>query len=223
MKKTWLSSLVSCLRPGFLLLLLSVGLALHAPAQDADPLAVTLPNGKVVHFQSAEQKAKFEAASQRKVLAAPAPSTPTPTPVHHAQLGSSMDAPANGGTGIVNPSAPPFTASYYMMAPATWVGKKMTLAVAYVHERTDAARPDGMVELTASTWNSSVTSGGDQDSGGNMVIVATPKGATRLMQQCGASMQYLGWGRYKVTMIKGEMTELVSKGDKARYGFVVDE
>ena len=190
-----------------------------ASAQDVDPLAVTLSNGKVVHFPSAEQKAKFEAAQQRKLQAVSA--TPTPQPIHHAQLGSALDAPSQSGTGVVNTSAPPFTANYYMVAPATWVGKSITLAVAYVTPGNDAARADGLVQLTANTWNSSVRVGGDQDAGGRIVILATPPEATRIMQQCGTALQWIGFGRIKVTLIKGQMTALADQSNATQYGLMV--
>ena len=203
-----------------ILFVLSLLVCLSAAcAQDADPLAVTLPNGKIVHFPNAEQKAKFEAAQQRKLQMAAA--TPTPPPIHHAQLGSALDAPAQSGTGLVNTSAPPFTANYYVIAPATWVGKSITLAVAYVTADNEGARADGLVQLTANTWNNSVVYGGDQSPGGNLVILATPAEAVRIMQQCGTTMQWMGYARLKVTMIKGQMTALADQRNVTRYGLMV--
>ena len=45
-----------------------------------DPLALTLPSGKTLHFATAEQKAKFEAARARAAQPQPI-ATPTPTPI----------------------------------------------------------------------------------------------------------------------------------------------
>ena len=202
--------------------------SLAARAQDADPLAVTLPNGKIVHFQSPEQKEKFEAAQRRKEqMSAVAAATATPAPTAtRATLGSALDAPASSTSGIVNTSAPPFTASYYLLAPATWVGKKVTLAVAYVDVRNEADRADGLVQMSASTWNSSATVGGDQDHGGWITILATPAAASRIVQQCGTSLQYSNGYRVKVTMIHGEISVMETvKGENRgskKYGFRVD-
>ena len=49
-------------------------------AQEADPLAVTLPSGKVVHFQTADQKAAFLAARSRPQPATQAATNPTGLP-----------------------------------------------------------------------------------------------------------------------------------------------
>ena len=72
-----------------------------AVAQDADPLAVTLPTGKVVHFQSAEQKAKYEAArahAAKRSVQSPAPSTSGSSPIQTFSL-------YTGTPGTVAPTA----------------------------------------------------------------------------------------------------------------------
>ena len=191
-------------------------------AQEADPLAVTLPNGKIVHFDSPERKAQFEAARQRKALPAAAPAAEAAaSSAPRATLGSSLDAPANGGTGIVNTAAPAFTANYYLLAPATWVGKSVTLAVAYVTPRNETSRSDGLVQMSAMTWNNSPRSGGDQDPGGRLTILATPPEASRIMQQCGTNLQWTGYGRVKVTLIKGKMSVLADNANSNQYGLMV--
>ena len=47
--------------------------------------------------------------------------------------------------GKVNPTAPTFTAEYYMPAPETWAGKQINLSVAYVRPlTTTTTRTDGL-------------------------------------------------------------------------------
>lgn len=203
-------------------LLLCVSVTM-ANGQETDPLAAVLPNGKVVHFQTPEQKAKFEAARQRQAVTTATPQ-PAATAPPATKFTNSMDAPS--GHGVVNSAAPPFTASYYLLDPESWVGKKITLAVAYVKANDEQVRPDGRVQMIAATWNSSATTAGDQDSGGSIIVLAKPKVASQLVQQCGNTMQYLGWGHYKVTMIHGEIGKLENvRGEDGRpktYGFFAD-
>lgn len=227
----------------YLTLLMANLLAATALAQDADPLAVTLSNGKVVHFQSAEQKEKFEAAragvASRAALATtplrtvPPPSaapqtppteTPKATPLD-LRLGRTAldDVPKRNG--VVNVTAPVFTADYYLLAPSTWVGKKVTLAVAYLTRQDGAPTTDGLTRMQASTWNDRPGSGGDHVPGGGMTVLANPETATKLMQQCGTRLVYTGGWRVKITLIRGEITE-IKPADGAEtstkaYGFRV--
>jgi|ERR1041385_1523025 hypothetical protein len=49
-------------------------------------------------------------------------------------------------------TVPIYTADYYRVNPAIYLGKEVTLAVAYVMP-SDRSRPDGLQELKANTYN----------------------------------------------------------------------
>lgn len=159
--------------------------------------------------------------------AAPAPppsaraasvSQPKPSGLGHTALD---DKPALNGK--VNPNAPPFTADYYMYAPETWVGKHVTLAVAYLSPRNDADRSDGLQQFTASTWNNTGT---NQDIGGRIVVLAKPEAAQKLATLCGTRLQFNGAG-VRTMLIKGEFTVLEEAekrtSAKKEYGVIVDK
>ncbi len=186
--------------------------AVHAQDSVSD-LTVTLPTGKVVHFQTPEQKEKFEAARAAQIArtqqeqAKPQPTaapTAMPSSLGHTALD---DQPA--ASGKVNPTAPTFTADYYMAAPDTWVGKQITLSVAYLHIYTRKEREDGLKEVMAFTYNNSQGGANNQLSGGNIAILAKPDVMFRLMQLCGTHWQYNG-ALLKTTLIRGE----IRKADK---------
>ena len=194
----------------FVLCLFSRVVALHG--QDADPLAVTLPSGRVVHFQTEEQKARFQAAQARVHTAAVTAQTEaeqkSEKPFTLGKTAAEHSAPL-GGT--VNVTAPTFTADYYLgTAPETWVGKSLVLSVAYLRPLdeggTPTARKDGMRELYAVTWGN-IAAGSDQNSGGGLVVLAPPEVATRLVQSCGTQLTWLG-GRYRTFLVKGELSVL---------------
>ena len=200
-----------------------------AAAQDVvSDLTVTLPSGKVVHFQTEEQKEKFEAARaaqaarvQQAQAKAAEEHPPQPFELGHTALDEKPTA-----NGKVNVNAPTFTADYYMIAPETWAGKQVTLSVAYVRPEPGAARSDGLQPLWAETYN---TMGGIYNGtrfGGSIIILAKPEIAARLMQQCGTSSQYM-WDRLKTTLIKGELKKAGAVASTAtsmrEYGFFVDQ
>jgi hypothetical protein len=72
---------------------------------------------------------------------------------------------------------PIYTADYYRVNPANYLGKEVPLAVAYVMP-SDHSRADGLQELRANTYN-------QNRFGGHISIVATPEIAKRVAQQCG--------------------------------------
>ena len=210
----------------FLILAMAVVLpALPAAAQTEDPLAYTLPSGKVVHFQSAEQKDAFVASRERMHHAAAQAASPTPVPAASpsAGLGHTAldDKPA--ASGKVNVNAPTFTAHYYMFAPETWVGKKVTLSVGYLQMRNEAPRADGMRRFEASTYGVTQFSG-SQDFGGSLTILAAPAAADRIVTLCGTTIQYNGNGM-KMSLLHGEFQVLNADTTTGRktYGLIVTE
>ena len=198
----------------FLLILAGAFCALHGYAQEDDPLAVTLPNGKVVRFETEEQKAKFVAARARAAAATPTPavvaSSGAPAMVSNGMGHTAADVlPVMNGK--VNVNAPTFTADYYLFAPETWEGKSITLSVAYIR-RQESSRADGLVELRAHTYGT-LQATGEQRQGGSMMIVATPAAAQRISALAGTGYQYGGWGT-KTTLFKGtfKKSEVGGKG-----------
>src|ERR1700748_155216 len=99
-------------------------------------------------------------------------------------------------------TVPIYTADYYRVNPAIYLGKGVTLAVAYVMP-SDRSRPDGLQELKANTYN-------QNRFGGHIWIVATPEIAKRVAQQCG--VQHV-WDHSRVTLIHG-----IFKSDEANVG-----
>lgn len=204
-------------------LLLVVGFLLprgHCPAQD-DPLAATLPNGRVIHFETAEQKEKFEAArsaqaaraadeartqAQRASADQPAAAAATPGTLPSAPL---------PGTPPVNTSAPAFTADYYgLPKSAAWAGRKVTLAVAYVRQHSeDGATP---VKFTAYTWNGRPGAAGRHMEGGWVTLVATESAARKLVVQCGTQFRYTAAGM-TITMVHGVVQPLEGGKDCGVY------
>ena len=205
------------MRP-FLALLLCL-LPCTALAQD-DPLSVTLPSGKIVHFQTAEQRDAFVSARDRaKQLVTP---TPSPTPNSRSRLGGTALDERPTGTGGVNISAPTFTADYYLPSADSWVGKSITLSVAYLHLHNETPRADGMKQLDAYTWGRVHTTG-DQHPGGVMTILASPAAAQRLLTQCGSTLHF-GSGGVQTTLIHADIAVLktIATGQK-EYGLIVDQ
>ena len=192
----------------------------QAPASD---LTFTLPTGKIVTFKTPEQKAQFLAARDRSHQAAPTTAVPqTAQPEHSlSSLGHTALDERPNGTGRVNVGAPTFTADYYLAAAETWVGKPITLSVAYVTLRNETPRADGMRQLLASTWGKSPGTG-EQNPGGSMTILATPAAAQRLVTLCGSTLQFTQG--VKMTLLHGELSVLndVNTGTK-EYGLVVTQ
>ena len=79
------------IRAGVKIFLLFLLIPLAAFAQADDPLAVTLPSGKVVHFQTGEQRDKFLAAQSRMQP------TATGAPVNHQPFGQTALDGGGGG------------------------------------------------------------------------------------------------------------------------------
>ena len=202
----------------FLTVFASLLWAIHGFAQESDPLSATLPSGRVVHFETEDQKAKFVAARERVAAATPIPAAaPVGIPAA-ASLGMGHTAadviPAMGGK--VNVSAPTFTADYYLFAPETWVEKPITVSAAYVR-RENSSRTDGLVELRANTYGT-FQGNGEQREGGHLMIVATPAAAERISTLAGARYQYNGFG-LKTTLFKGTFKKS-SVGEKGYYVYV---
>ncbi len=194
------------LLPVTLCLLLSIG---RCPAQD-DPLSLTLPNGRVLHFESEEQKQKFEAAR----IAA----TPTPTVTSTAAVSTpSVALPPLPGTPPVNTSAPTFTGDYYGLPKSgAWVGRKITLAVAYVRQKSeDGATP---VKFSACTWNGRPGAASEHVEGGKVTLIASESAARKLVVQCGTQFRYTAAGM-TITMLHSVVQPLEGGKD---YGVFVD-
>ena len=202
----------------FLTVFASVLWAIHGFAQESDPLSVTLPSGRVVHFETEDQKAKFVAARERVAAATPAPAAPPASVPAVASTGmghTAADAvPAMSGR--VNVSAPTFTADYYLLAPDTWVEKPVTVSAAYVR-RENSSRADGLVELRANTYGT-LQGNGEQREGGHLMIVATPAAAERISTLAGTHYQYNGYG-LRTTLFKGTFKKS-SVGEKGYYVYV---
>ena len=101
---------------------------------------------------------------------------------------------------VVAQTVPIFTADYYRVNPARYVGKEVTLAVAYVMP-SDHSREDGMQELLANTYN-------QNRFGGHIPIIASPEVAKRVAQQCG--VQHV-WDHSHITLIRGIFKENEAK------------
>jgi hypothetical protein len=99
-------------------------------------------------------------------------------------------------------TVPIYTADYYRVNPANYVGKEVTLAVAYVMP-SDHSRADGLQEMVANTYN-------QNRFGGHISIIASPEIAKRIAQQCG--VQHV-WDHSHVTFIHG-----IFKENEARSG-----
>lgn len=194
-------------------------------AQDADPLSYTLPNGKVLHFETAEQRAKFLTAGERAAQGTfqqPVPAaSPRPSPAAFP-AGASTPTETYAGPGVGNPGAPMLTADYYTLRPETWLGKQITLSVAYVHPANSEPRDDGLVQLEAHTYGIVGGASGPR-SGGWIMILAKPAAAQRVSSVCGTTYQYTAAGG-KMSIIKGEMTVLkTSSNSHKEYGLFVDK
>ena len=213
-----------------LVLAVVILLPLAATAQVTESLEVTLPTGKIVHFQTAEQKQKYEAAraaaaargqqATKSDQAAASDSNKLP-PL--SSLGHTALDEQPRKNGIVNVMAPTFTAQYYMAAPETWVGKQVTLSVAYLTARNEGPRADGMRQLQAATWG--IQPGVvDQNPGGSLTILATPDAALKLLNLCGSQLQFNSSG-VKLSLIRGEFSVLVqsngSSSSAKEYGLTV--
>jgi len=96
----------------------------------------------------------------------------------------------------------PFTADSYLVNPANYLEKEVTLAVAYVMP-VEQARTDGMQGLVANTYNLN-------QFGGHILLIAPPAIAQRLAQQCGT--QHV-WNHSHTTLIRG-----IFKKDEAKAG-----
>src|SRR5437868_1252353 len=74
---------------------------------------------------------------------------------------------------------PVFPADYYLMEPEKYLGKDITLSVAYVNPRNEQ-REDGLRQLDAETYN-------QHHIGGTLMILAKPAAAPALIRQCGTN------------------------------------
>ncbi len=196
----------------------------------ADDLSVTLPNGKVVTFQSAEQKAKFEAALNRRststnpVVGQEAqPQKTTPAPMGHTALDEQPTAVAS-----VNIKVPQLTADYYLANPETWLGKRVALSVAYVESTSQPNTGSGLQSLLAYTYN---VRPGSVDhhpmAGGKIIVLVKPEHAEQLTTLCGSKLR-LQDDFVKTTLIHGEFRALENSGNASadpgvpNYGLYVD-
>ncbi len=89
-------------------------------------------------------------------------------------------------------TVPVFTADYYRVNPERYLGKEVTLAVAYLMPQ-EAPREDGLRAFNANTYN-------QNQFGGHIPIAAPPEVATRLAAQCGT--QHV-WNHSHITFIRG--------------------
>ena len=191
-------------------------------AQTEDPLAVTLPSGKTVHFQSEDQKSAFLAARARAAAGGNAPAASVTPPSTPASLGTTALDEKPAMSGKVNVNAPTFTADYYLLAPETWVGKQITLSVADLRPVETAPRADGMLMFQANTYGSH-RGWVEQRHGGYMTVLATPDAATRIAVLAGTRVQYNAAG-VKLTLIKGQFAELTGGTSRStRYGLIVTQ
>lgn len=205
-------------------LLLSSG---RCPAQGDDPLSLTLPNGRVLHFETPEQKEKFESARAARLSAAtPAPTLKTADHPAVASLTSPAPAPAAAfpaatplpGTPMVNTSAPAFTGDYYGLPKSgAWVGRKVTLAVAYVRQR--SADGEVPVRFSAYTWNGRPGAASEHMEGGWVTLVATESAARKLVVQAGTQFRYTVSGM-TITMLHGVVQPLT--GQDKGFGVYID-
>jgi hypothetical protein len=101
---------------------------------------------------------------------------------------------------VAGQTVPIYTADYYRVNPANYLGKEVILAVAYVMP-SDQRRADGLQELVANTYN-------QNRFGGHIPIVASPEIAKRVAQQCG--VQHV-WDHSRVTLIHGIFKENEAK------------
>lgn len=215
---------------------LCIVFAVLSIAQTPDPLSVTLPNGRVIRFSTSEQKEKFEnaraaqateaARAQQAVSAMASKAAAAAKPENDSTLGHTALDEKPAGSGVVNVSAPTFTAEYYMIAPETWIGKPATLSVAYLTQSANQGDAQGgMRKLEAYTWGST-SNVSDQRAGGTFTIQAPPEVAMKLLQQCGTRLQYMGW-TYKTTLIKGTFTDFKKPGESrsasSRYGLKIEK
>ena len=98
-----------------------------------------------------------------------------------------------------------FTRDYYLVEPARWVDKKVTISVSHVGTGQDAG--DGNRRLKAYTYYNHL-------SGGNLDVVAPEAAAVRIIRQCGTRRQPLGRGNYRTAPIYGVFKrEPTGKGD----------
>ncbi len=97
--------------------------------------------------------------------------------------------------GPVRAQGPPlFTSDYYLVEPARWVDKEVTLSV--THVKPGEGSEGGRRRLEARTFFNRLA-------GGKMDVVAPEPIAARIIRQCGTQKQPLGRGQYRVTQIHG--------------------
>ena len=87
-----------------------------------------------------------------------------------------------------------FTRDYYLMEPARWVDKAVTISV--THVSTGEGAEGGNRRLEAHTFYNQVA-------GGKMDVVAPEAAAVRIIRQCGTQRQSLGKKQYRVNQIRG--------------------
>jgi hypothetical protein len=102
-----------------------------------------------------------------------------------------------------------FTADYYLVEPDKYLGKSVTLSVAYVNPRNEQ-RDDGLRQLDAQTYN-------QHHIGGEMMILAPPAVAARILTQCGTNRSL--YVTPKTTMVLGIFSQ-EKTGSRRYYLFV---
>ncbi len=103
-----------------------------------------------------------------------------------------------------------------MPSSGAWVGRKVTIAIAYVRQR--SADGEAQVKFTAHTYNSRPGAASEHMKGGLVTLVATESAARKLAVQCGTQFRYTAAGM-TITMIHGVVQPL--EGGK-EYGVFVD-
>ena len=103
---------------------------------------------------------------------------------------------------------PMFTHDYYLMEPARWVDKKVSISVTHVGLGEDAG--GGKRRMEAHTYYNRLA-------GGKIDVVAPDTVAVRIIRQCGTTKQPLGKGNYRTTQLNGTFKREASGGGRDYY------
>ena len=114
----------------------------------------------------------------------------------------------------IGQSVPLYTADYYLAAPDKYLGKEVTLAVAYLAPRNEL-RADGLRQLDALTYNQKLQ-------GGHLMVLTTEAAAPALITLCGTTFQHSGAGT-KVTMIHGVFKQEENGSGVTTFSFLASD
>lgn len=103
-----------------------------------------------------------------------------------------------------------FTSDFYLERPESWLGKKVTLSVAYVEIRNDSTRKDGNRQIDAYTYNQGA-------GGGWLSILGKPDAVAGVIRQAGTDFRYTGAGT-RTTNIHG----ILSQDEGGKYYLSLD-